>query len=149
MRYLLPAALFLLLLASCASRQPNTSGQQSPFDSAADREELVKHSWTVTTLYGQDLTAPADRDLPYLTFTEDGKVQGHTGCNPINGTYTLEEGLRIRFEGLASGLAFCEDVAYESDFLEVLNATDNYTLNNGSLSLNKARMAPMAVLRAR
>lgn len=97
-------------------------------------------------IYGKDVDAPDDRDEVYLTFTADGKVQGHTGCNPISGTYTLEEGLRITFENMATGLAFCADMPYESDFLEALNTADNYTLSDGKLSLNKARMAPLAVL---
>lgn len=90
---------------------------------------------------------PAGCTNAYLTFTADGKVQGHAGCNPINGTYTLEDGLRIEFSQMASGMLFCGEVDYESDFLEILNTADNYTLNDGTLNLNKGRMATMAVLK--
>lgn len=143
---ILPLLFLMVLFASC-----NTSKQMakdSPFDPEADRKELVGSTWTIQNLYGKDIAAPAGRTAPYLTFTSDGKVQGHTGCNPVNGTYTLEKGLLIKFDNMASGLAFCGDeVPYETRFLEVLNTADNYTLQNGILSLNKGRMAPMGVFK--
>ncbi len=142
--FLLPFLLLLLLLTSCNSSKQMT--KDAPFDPAADRKELVGSTWTVDRIFGKPVTAPGGRDLPRLTFTADGKVQGYTGCNPVNGTYTLEEGLRIRFGEMATGLAFCEDVPYEKDFLDILSTTDNYTLVGGNLSLNKGRMAPMATL---
>lgn len=150
MRNILIAVLSLLFLftASCAGRPDDTTEgpQDSPFDPAADRSTLVAHTWTFSMIFGQDVAAGEGRELPHLTFTDDGKVQGHTGCNPLNGTYTLEHGLRIRFADIATGLAFCEDVPYENQLLEALNTADNYTLNDGTLSLNKARMAPLAIL---
>ncbi|NJC26776.1 META domain-containing protein [Neolewinella antarctica] len=143
-RLFLPLLFLMVLVASC-----NTSkkmAEDSPFDPEADRKELVGSTWSIDRIFGKDITAPDGRTKPYLTFTADGKVQGHTGCNPINGNYTLENGLRITFSDMASGMAFCGDVPYEAEFLEILNTADNYTLNNGSLSLNKGRMAPMAIL---
>jgi heat shock protein HslJ len=144
-RFLFPLLLIGLLLASCNTNKNMDS--DSPFDPAGDRQELISADWNFQTIYGQDIAAAEGRTTPHLKFTEDGQVQGHTGCNPITGTYTLEDGLRIRFSDMATGMAFCGDeVGYESDLLEVLNQTDNYTLNDGVLSLNKARMAPMATL---
>ena len=145
-RLLLPALLLaVLFIASCGTTKQIESN--SPFDPAADRAELVSGQWTIQTIYGSDITPPPDRATPHLNFTEDGKVGGHTGCNPISGNYTLEDGLRISFSDMATGMAFCgEEVPYEADLLEILNRTDNYTLVDGQLSLNKARMAPMAVL---
>lgn len=141
-----PLFLFALFVASCSTSKQ--AAKDSPFDPEADRKELVGSTWTIDRIFGKDINAPAGRANPHLTFTAYGKVQGHTGCNPINGTYTLEKGLRIKFENMASGLAFCGDIPYESEFLEVLNSADNYTLVNGVLSINKGRMAPMAVLQA-
>lgn len=143
-KLILPALLLMMLIASC-----NTSkkmAKDSPFDPEADRKELVGSTWTIQNLFGKSIAVPAGRTAPFLTFTSDGKVQGHTGCNPVNGTYTLIEGLRIKFDNMASGLALCSEIDYETRFLEVLNTADNYTLQNGVLSLNKGRMAPMATL---
>jgi heat shock protein HslJ len=148
MKRLLFSAFVLLLLASCGtSKNTNsTTNDDSPFDPEGDRQELVDDTWVFMRIYGNDIAGTEGRELPQLTFSEDGTFSGHTGCNPINGSYTLEDGLRIKFDRVASGLALCEDVTYEADLLEVINETDNYTLNDGVLSLNKARMAPMAQL---
>lgn len=150
MKYLLaPLTIFLLLLTACGGSKPGTStSSDRPFDPERDRRELIGTTWTATQIFGEDVSAPDGRRAPYLTFTADGRVQGHTGCNPINGNYTLEEGLRIRFEQMTTGLAFCQDVPYETNFKEVLNTADNFTVREGELRLNKARMAALAVFEA-
>lgn len=149
-RFLLPTLLLLLVFVTSCNVNKQLA-EASPFDPdpEAERKELVGTTWTIDRINGKEISAPDGRNKPYLTFTTDGKVQGHTGCNPINGTYTLEKGLRIKFGNMATGLAFCGDVPYESEFLEVLNTTDNYTLVDGVLSLNKGRMAPIAVFQAK
>ena len=149
MKHLLaPFIVLLLLLTACGGSKSATTTTDRPLDPERDRRELVGTTWTAQQIFGEDVTAPAGRKSPYLTFTADGRVQGHTGCNPINGSYTLEEGLRIRFEQMTTGLAFCQDVPYENNFKEVLNTADNYTITEGELRLNKARMASLAVFRA-
>jgi copper homeostasis protein (lipoprotein) len=42
----------------------------------------------------------------------------------------------------------CPELAQEREFLEMLPRVDNYTLGDGALSLNRARMAPLARFRA-
>ena len=138
-------ALFVLLLTvACTSRKGDPSGSDSPFDLEADRATLVGSTWQLAEVQGREIEAPERREAAQISFTADGRVTGNTSCNPINGSYVLEEGLRIRFEGMASGLAFCEEVTYERGLLEALGTADNYTLNDGVLYLNKARMAPLA-----
>ena len=111
------------------------------------RQELIGTTWTLDRLFGNKPTIPSDRTAPTLTFTADGKVHGNAGCNTLNGSYTLQDGLRLKFEQVAVTRMLCQDVNYENAFLEALNTTDNYTVVNGVLSLNKARMAPLAVLK--
>ncbi len=36
----------------------------------------------------------------------------------------------------------------EKQFMEVLNTADNFSLNGNTMTLNKARMAPLAVFKA-
>lgn len=145
MKYLfLPALLLVLLISSCNTTK-NMDTKSNPFDLEANRKALTAQKWEIEKIFGRDIEAPEGRDEPTLKFNMDGTVTGHTGCNPINGTYTLEEGLRIKFNNMATGLALCSDVPYEREFLDILNTADNYTIADGMLSLNKARMAPMAV----
>ena len=87
-----------------------------------------------------------DRE-PYLILeAADGRAKGFGGCNTFSSSYQLdEEKLRLRFERIVSTLMACApggDV--EKDFHEVLRTVDNYSLDGDRLTLNRARMAPLA-----
>ncbi len=73
---------------------------------------------------------------------------GYSGCNALSGTYHLDEGYRIRFTDLAVSMRICPESEKEQEFLDVLNTTDNYSHTGDTLTLNKARMAPLAVFHA-
>ncbi|MFN3640898.1 MAG: META domain-containing protein, partial [Flavobacterium sp.] len=55
-----------------------------------------------------------------------------------------EDALRIKFSKVASTMMACDDMDTEQEFAKVLETVDNYSLADGKLSLNKARMAPLA-----
>ena len=69
---------------------------------------------------------------------------GNSGCNQFSGDYELSDGNRIRFSRVISTKIACMDMTLEHRFLEVLANTDNYSLKNDTLSLNRERMAPLA-----
>ena len=76
----------------------------------------------------------------------DSSVSGFAGCNSMTGSYTLEEGMRIRFSNLGLTMRACPDVNVdEQALMEVFDLTDNYTITNDTLSLNVGRRAPLAV----
>jgi heat shock protein HslJ len=50
----------------------------------------------------------------------------------------------VHFKQLASTMMACENMADEEGLAKVLGMADNYTIVNDVLSLNKARMAPLA-----
>ena len=74
-------------------------------------------------------------------------ISGNNSCNVITGAYDLKEGNRISFDRVASTLMACPEMETADQFNEVLERTDNYTVADGILSLNKARMAPLARFR--
>ncbi len=129
-----------LLAASCNSSKK--AGQ--PY---MNNNDITGVTWTLTTLGGQAVTADSEQDQSiHFVLQPDGKVTGYTGCNNFNGTYTLEDGMRIRFGKLASTRMACPDAPVkEFDFLQVFELTDNYTVNGNSLMLNVGRRAPLAV----
>ena len=62
----------ILMLASCCS-QPDLSGK-----------------WNILKVYGEDITVIGE-EKPFVEFnTEESRVHGFTGCNIMNGAYTLE-----------------------------------------------------------
>lgn len=65
------------------------------------------------------------------------------------GSYTLEEGNRIKFSQMASTMMACPDGVFnEIEYLKVFELADNYTINNNELSINVGRRAPLAVFEA-
>ena len=107
---------------------------------------LENKKWVLTELMGREITFEDENRQAFLTFdSASGRVAGHDSCNRLTGSYELQEGNRISFgSGMASTMMACPDMEISNGFNEVLNKVDNYTIADGVLSLNKARMAPLA-----
>lgn len=107
---------------------------------------LTGVKWTLTELFGQPVaTAEGLKKDAFLVFkTEGSRIYGSGSCNNFNGSFELKEGNRITLTGMATTMMACPDMQTEQGFFRALNDCDNYTLVDGILSLNKARMAPMA-----
>jgi heat shock protein HslJ len=109
---------------------------------------LENKKWILVELMGQEITAGEGRRTANLMFdSETGRFSGNNSCNVINGGYELKEGNRITFGKMASTLMACPDMETADRFNKVLETADNYTIAEGVLSLNKARMAPLARFR--
>jgi heat shock protein HslJ len=110
--------------------------------------ELENKKWILTEIMGKEFTAGEGNNEAFLYFDrETGRISGNNSCNAITGTYDLKEGSRIYFGMMASTMMACPDMEVSDQFNEILELTDNYTIADGVLSLNKARMAPMARFR--
>lgn len=106
---------------------------------------MEEKKWILTELMGKPAGADQTRKQAFLNFNpETSTVAGNGGCNALFGPYELKEGDRISFGNLASTMMACPDMAMEKQLLEVLSKVDNYTVADTVLSLNKARMAPLA-----
>lgn len=105
--------------------------------------------WRLVELRGQPVTG-LER-APDLTLDAgEGHASGFGGCNTFGGGYTLdEERLRISFGQMISTLKACPTgMDVERTLHEVLGQVDNYSLSGTRLTLNRARMAPLAVFEA-
>ncbi|MFT4090739.1 MAG: copper resistance protein NlpE N-terminal domain-containing protein, partial [Asticcacaulis sp.] len=109
------------------------------------KEGITEKYWKLVELNGQPV-AQLKREPHIILRAEDNRVTGFGGCNGLLGGYELDEKTqRIRFVGVASTLMACtEGMDVEGALHEVLRSVDNYSLNGDSLTLNKARMAPLA-----
>jgi copper homeostasis protein (lipoprotein) len=111
--------------------------------------QLENKKWFLTELVGKEITTEQGEKEAFLYFDRElGRISGNNSCNVINGTYTLGEGNRITFGRMASTLMACPNMQTADQFNEVLERADNYTIADGILSLNKARMAPLARFRS-
>jgi heat shock protein HslJ/uncharacterized lipoprotein NlpE involved in copper resistance len=101
-------------------------------------------NWRLVELMGEPVSFPEGAKEAFISFREDGSVNGSFGCNSFFGTYTLEDGDRIQFSQMGSTMMMCIDMTIEDKFKEVLGMVDNYNLSVDQLVLNRARMAPLA-----
>jgi len=108
--------------------------------------KLTNKYWKLVELMGDPITyAEGATKEAFISFNEDGTVNGNFGCNNFSGTYTLQDGNKILFSRMAATMMMCMDnMEVEGKFMQVLEMADNYNLNADKLVLNKARMAPLA-----
>ena len=110
--------------------------------------EITEKYWKLVELNGkpivQDETSSRE---PYLIMKkEDNRTTGFAGCNLFTGAYEIGPMNKIQFSKTVSTMMACLNMEIESEFLRVLEMCDNYltSADGNFLSLNKARMAPLA-----
>lgn len=134
-------------LSGCSSTKKNTTAVTLPGES---NTSLTETYWKLIELQGEPITTKeGQKKEMHLIIKKDGNIiNGHSGCNSFRGTYTLNEGNRLSFSQLAGTLMACINMEKETAFMEVLRTVDNYAIQGKILSLNKARMAPLAKFEA-
>lgn len=151
---ILSLVLVTILTVGCKSnKEKKSENNQHPNEpTAASDTSITNKYWKLIKLDGQEVTMAKNQERErYFSLKADkNRIQGFSGCNSFSGEFTLEkEKKRIRFSQLASTMKACPDVDVdESAFLKIFDLTDNYTINNDTLSLNVGRRAPLAVFKA-
>ena len=111
--------------------------------------QIEDRRWILTELRGQPVETGEGQSQAFLLLrSEESRLHGNAACNTFNGSYAIKSGQRIQFgENIAMTMMACPDMTVEDQFIDVLKMTDNYSIgDDGSLSLNRARMAPLARL---
>lgn len=146
MKKLVSAILLLtIIISGCKSPQKSVITQSQP-QITTTKMEIQETYWKLTELMGKPIVMSENmkKEIHIILIKEGNRVQGFAGCNTIMGQYELKEGNRITFSGMASTMMACPDLPTESEFNKMLGTVDNYSINGNSMTLNKARMAPMA-----
>lgn len=142
--HLITFVLAAFALNSCGSTEiKNTIDEKSPFSKIP-----ADTFWQLVTLEGKDYSqlATNGRQIGFMLNETDNTVSGFSGCNNFFGTYKFETGNRINFSSFGATKMACPDSNFsESQFLNVFQIADNYTLSGNILSLNVGRRAPLAV----
>jgi len=101
--------------------------------------------WLLTELTGWEIDPAGNGHKAFIYLESDrSHVSGNAGCNRFFGTYMLPGSDRIRFsDGMGSTRMACPDMEAERRFMEALLQVDNFSLNDGALTLNDARTAPL------
>ncbi|NLZ96312.1 MAG: META domain-containing protein [Bacteroidales bacterium] len=148
-------SLLSLVLVSCGGNKRADNDATSVDETVVEQQDfdqdIAGKYWKLIKLEGQDveMVENQDREIYFSLNADDNAVSGFAGCNTITGEYELEEGNRIKFNNMGITMMMCPDVDVdESEFMEVFELTDNYTIHNDTLSLNIGRRAPLAVFEA-
>ncbi|AYZ10801.1 META domain-containing protein [Chryseobacterium arthrosphaerae] len=134
--YLSALVIATFLVVSC---KPQASAQKPTTD-------ITGKTWKLTELYGKPINLKNPKNNPHFKLNMDGmRYEGHAGCNGFGGTFEIKpEIMRIKFNQGMSTMMACEDLEIENQFTKAVLAADNYSVNGNTLTLNKARMAPLA-----
>ncbi|MGU3373484.1 META domain-containing protein [Chryseobacterium sp. M5A1_1a] len=134
--YYLSALFLTVFLVSC-----QTQTAQKP-----KTTDITGKTWKLTELNGQPIKLKNQKNNPSFKLNMDGmRYEGYAGCNGLGGTFEIKpEIMRIKFNQGMSTMMACEDLDIENQFTKAILAADNYSVNGNTLTLNKARMAPLA-----
>jgi heat shock protein HslJ len=115
--------LLVVLLGACA-----THGGEMNSESY-----LIRHKWVLSD--GLSISLPED-SRPNITFSQDGRVTGFSGCNRFFGGYTVF-GSELRFSQLGSTKMAClgEGGEIESRLLSALSMVRTYRAKPDELHL--------------
>ena len=120
-------------------------GDNSQNAPAEVNNPLVEKYWKLVELMGEPVAAGESGKEPFLILkAHENRANGNFGCNTFVGSYELGVENRIKFSQLASTMMMCPNMEIEGKFSEVLKMTDSYYIDGDNLTLNRARMAPLA-----
>ncbi|ATP56753.1 META domain-containing protein [Pedobacter ginsengisoli] len=112
-------------------------------------QTITDRKWKLVELAGKPVADKVNGKEPFLLLQKsDSRYSASGGCNGIGGAYTLQANGRIKFEQGMSTMMACENMEIEHGLNKALITADNYSINGDDLSLNKARMAPLARFKA-
>lgn len=98
--------------------------------------------WKLIELYGQPVKGNANTH--YIIFhSKDHKVEAKANCNGIMNHYKITNEYRLTITPGITTLMACPD-NLEQELTKAMAEADNLSVSATNLSLNKARMAPLA-----
>lgn len=111
-----------------------------------DQSGITEKYWKLIELNGSEIASPsaAGNETYMLLKAANKLLMGNGGCNSFNGAYEISDGSRISFSKIASTLMACSGVETEGQLFAVFDMTDNFSVKGDTLSLNKAKMSPLA-----
>ena len=139
-----PICLMIALgVASCHGTKE--SAKQSSGVATVDAQKVTDKKWQLIELRGTAFSASAN--VPYFVLRGDSqRIEGSGGCNTFTGEYEASGIGRIKFSKIAATQRACLKMETEDELFKILAMVDNYSLSadGKTLSLNRARMAPLA-----
>lgn len=96
---------------------------------------LTDTEWQLSSLAGEPVKITEGSRTPHLTFSEQGAVYGHTGCNNLRGSYQQQQG-NLSLSGVAMTQKACQHQGdLEARFNDALNNTSAFHVEGDRLTL--------------
>jgi copper homeostasis protein (lipoprotein) len=101
--------------------------------------------WKLIELNGKAIEG--NENTHYVIFhSKDGMIEAKAGCNQLRFPYKIKNQLQVQAKQGISTLMACPDKEeIEKQFIAAVTMANNLSVANNKLSLNKAKMAPLAV----
>lgn len=98
--------------------------------------------WKLIELFGKPVTGSAETH--YIIFhSKDGRVEAKANCNVILSSYKIRNQYRLEITPGITTMMACPD-NLEKELIEAMAQADNLSVSQTNLTLNKARMSPLA-----
>ena len=112
--------------------------------------EITDIQWDLTSyLKTEDAVETVPEDVEaFITLSKDGKLNGNTGVNILNTTYSLSDGNGIQIQPGATTMmaAPTEEIGnFEQRFLELLGSAVSYRLSGDTLTLVDANDSSLLI----
>lgn len=137
-------AILALCMSACKTQKKVSDNVLAVHDREKGTATLVETHWKLIELRGNPVTESNGKDAYIIFKAKDNRFNGNAGCNRISGSFQTKEPDRITFSQTAATRMMCLNMETEDQFLQVLNTADSYVVRNDTLTLNRARMAPLA-----
>jgi heat shock protein HslJ len=127
-------AIFSMTISGCSSGSDNSKTQKM----STSKTALNDTKWMIQTLNGSRVLIPEGGKEVFITFSNDGKANGSSGCNTFNGKAEVS-GSSMKLGPMATTRMMCpEQMDTEKDFLAALNNTASYSISGNTLSIMDA-----------
>jgi len=138
--FILCTATIVLSLNSC-----NSAKRMSKVAALTNTDQnLTEKYWKLIELNGNPVTAANNKEAHIIFHTDGNRFSGDAGCNRFTGSYQIQDNTRIVFSQAVATRMMCLDMDTETKFLQVLETADSYSVKGDTMTLNRARMAPLA-----
>lgn len=102
----------------------------------------MTHTWKLKTLRSNEkesfIKIVHTDKTPTLEIRNDGRIDGYDGCNSFRSKIVAIDNNKIKFSGFLGTNRGCHPSVYwYNKFYNAIGSVNNYTLQNGELSLKK------------
>lgn len=107
--------------------------------------QIEDKKWQIVELNGKQITGAPETH--YIIFnSKEGRLEAKANCNILSRSYRITNQFKITIDQGISTMMACPD-NLDTELNKALDMADNISVGDGTLTINKARMAPLVRLK--